>query len=87
MARTKITPNPPPPRVHYNALYSWASDELLNECTNLTTVEDIENHLGDLRLYKEALEKQLASGDSSIEELERAKRELIAEREAQDSTI
>ena len=36
---------------------------------------------------KEALEKQLASGDSTIEELERAKRELIVEREARDSTI
>jgi len=36
---------------------------------------------------KEALEKQLASGDSTIEELERAKKELIAEREVQASTI
>ena len=51
MVQTKITPNPPPPSAHYKALYSWASDELLNECTKLTTVEDIENHLGDLRLY------------------------------------
>ena len=51
MARTKTTPNPPPPKVHYKALYSWASNELLNECTTLTTVEDIEKHLGDLRLY------------------------------------
>jgi len=51
MARTKTTPNPPPPRVHYKALYPWASDELLDECTSLTTVEDIEKHLGDLRLY------------------------------------
>ena len=48
MARTKTTPNPPPPRVHYKALYSWASDELLDECTKLTTIEDVENHLGDL---------------------------------------
>jgi len=51
MARTKITPNPLPPSAHYKALYSWASEELLNECTKLTTVEDVENHLGDLRLY------------------------------------
>ena len=51
MARTKTTPNPPPPKVNYKALYSWASDELLNECTTLTTVEDVEDHLGDPRLY------------------------------------
>ena len=38
-------------------------------------------------MEKEALEKQLASGDSAIEKLERAKRELIVEREARDSTI
>jgi len=36
---------------------------------------------------KEVLEKQLASEDSVIEELERAKKELIVEREARDSTI
>jgi len=36
---------------------------------------------------KEVLEKQLASGDSAIEELERAKKELIVEREIQDSTV
>jgi len=52
MARTKTTSNPPPPKVNYKALYSWASDELLNECTTLTTVEDVEDHLGDPRLYK-----------------------------------
>jgi len=51
MARTKITRNPPPPSAHYKALYSWASEELLNECTKQITVEDVENHLGDLRLY------------------------------------
>jgi len=51
MACTKIIPNPSPPRVHYKALYSWAPDELLNECTSLTIVEDAENHLGDMRLY------------------------------------
>ena len=51
MARTKTTPNPPPPKVHYKAFYSWASDELLNKCTTLTTVEGVEKHLGDLRLY------------------------------------
>jgi len=50
MARTKITPNPPP-RVDYKALYSWASDELLNECTTLTTIKDVEDHRGDPLLY------------------------------------
>jgi len=43
--------------------------------------------LNRLQVEKEVLEKQLASGDSAIEELERAKKELIAEREIQDSTI
>jgi len=43
--------------------------------------------LNRLQVEKEALEKQLASGDSTIEELERAKKELIAEREVQASTI
>ena len=48
--RTKVTPNPPP-RVDYKALYSWASDELLNECTALTTIRDVEDHRGDPLLY------------------------------------
>ncbi|XP_068466388.1 uncharacterized protein [Phaseolus vulgaris] len=43
--------------------------------------------LNRLQVEKEALEKQLASRDSTIEELERAKKELIAERGIQDSTI
>ena len=43
--------------------------------------------LNRLQVEKKALEKQLASGDSTIEELERAKKELIAERGIQDSTI
>jgi len=43
--------NPPPPGVKYKAQYSWASDELLAECTTLTTVGDVENHIGDPRLY------------------------------------
>ncbi|XP_068498413.1 uncharacterized protein [Phaseolus vulgaris] len=37
--------------------------------------------LNRLQMEKEVLEKQLASGDSTIEELERAKKELIVERE------
>ena len=45
-----------------------------------------QTELNKLQVEKEALEKQLSSGDSTIEELERAKGELIAEREARDST-
>jgi len=51
MARTKTTANPPPPRINYRAHYPWASDELLAECSTLTTAEDVENHLGDPRVY------------------------------------
>ena len=51
MARTKTTANPPPQGINYRAHYPWASDELLAECSTLTTVEDVENHLGDPRLY------------------------------------
>jgi len=50
MARTKTTPNPPP-KVDYKAQYPWASDELLAECTSLTTVEDVVKHQGDPHLY------------------------------------
>ena len=50
MARTKTTPNPPP-KVDYKAQYPWSSDELLAECTSLTTVEDMVKHQGDPHLY------------------------------------
>jgi len=43
--------------------------------------------LNRLQVEKEVLKKQLASGDSTIEKLERAKKELIVEREIRDSTI
>ena len=46
-----------------------------------------QEELNRLQVEKEVLEKQLASGDSVIEELERAKKELITEREARHSTI
>jgi len=46
-----------------------------------------QTELNRLQMEKEVLEKQLASGDFAIEELERAKKELIAERETRDSTI
>jgi len=59
------------------------------EKLNLLQTEhgQFQTELNRLRVEKEVLEKQLASGDSAIEELERAKKELIAEREIQDSTI
>jgi len=59
------------------------------EALNLLQSEhnQFQAELNRLQVEKEVLEKQLASGDSVIEELERAKRELIAEREARDSTI
>ena len=40
-----------PPKTNYKAFYKWASDDLLNECTTLTTFEDLENHRGDPHLY------------------------------------
>ena len=51
MARTKTTANPPHPGIKYRVQYPWASDELLAECTTLTTVGDVEDHQGDPRLY------------------------------------
>ena len=59
------------------------------EKLNLLQTEhnQFQTELNKLQVEKEALEKQLSSGDSTIEELERAKGELIAEREARDSTI
>ena len=50
MVRSK-TKSSPPPKINYKALYKWASDDLLNECTTLTTIEDVENHRGDPHLY------------------------------------
>jgi len=37
--------------INYRAHYPWASHELLAECSTLTIVEDVENHLGDPRFY------------------------------------
>jgi len=61
----------------------------LAEKLNLLQTERGQFHaeLNRLQVEKEVLENQLASGDSVIEELERAKKELIVEREIQDSTI
>ena len=35
-----------PPKTDYKDLYKWAPDDLLNECTTLTTFQDLENHRG-----------------------------------------
>jgi len=43
--------------------------------------------LDKLQVEKEVLEKQLASGDSTIEKLEWANKELIEEKKTRDSTI
>jgi len=52
MARTKTTANPPPPRVNYKALYPWASDELLDECSSLTSLKDWRDHVGEPGAYQ-----------------------------------
>ena len=51
MAKTKTTATPPPPRSNCKEEYRWASDELLAECSTLTSVEDVEAHRGDPTLY------------------------------------
>jgi len=51
MARTKTTANPPPPGINYRVQYPWPPDELLVECTTLTTIVDVEDHQGDPRTY------------------------------------
>jgi len=42
---------PKTPKSNYKAFYTWAPDELLNECTSLTSFQDLENHHGDPHLY------------------------------------
>ena len=39
--------SPKTPKSNYKADYPWAPDELLNECTSLTTFQDLEAHRGD----------------------------------------
>jgi len=51
MARDKATADPPPPRSHYKEEYRWASDDLLAECSTLTSVKDVEAHRGDPTVY------------------------------------
>jgi len=59
------------------------------EALSLLQTEDgkFQAELNRLQVEKEVLEKQLASEDSTIEELEKAKKELIVEKEIRDSTI
>ena len=53
MVRPNSKSGSPPktPNTNYKAFYSWAPDELLSECTTLTTMKDLENHRGDPNLY------------------------------------
>ena len=46
MARTKTTSNPSP-KVHYRALYPWASEDLLAETSTLTSSKDVMKHRED----------------------------------------
>ena len=51
MAKTKTTAPPPLPKSYYKGEYDWAPDELLDECSLLNSVEDVEAHRGDPALY------------------------------------
>ena len=53
MVRPNSKSGSPPktPKTNYKAFYSWAPDELLSECTTLTTMKDLENHRSDPHLY------------------------------------
>ena len=51
MAKTKTTAPPPLPRSHYKEEYDWASDDLIDECSTLNSVEDVEAHRRDPALY------------------------------------
>jgi len=44
--------NPPPPKINYRALYSWASDELLEECSTLTSMKDWRDHIEGSGVYQ-----------------------------------
>ena len=52
MARTKTTANPPPPKINYRALYSWTSDELLEESSTLTSMKDLRDHIEGSGVYQ-----------------------------------
>ena len=48
---TEPDSSPKTPKSNYKAFYPWASDELLSECTSLTSFQDLEAHRGDPHLY------------------------------------
>jgi len=52
LACTKTTANPPPPKINYRALYPWASDELLEECSTLTSMKDWRDHIEGSGVYQ-----------------------------------
>ena len=51
MARTKMTANPPPPRVNHRALYPWAPDELLDEHSSLVSTKAWRDRVGEPNTY------------------------------------
>ena len=51
MARTKMTANPPPPRINHRALYTWAPDELLDECSSLVSTKAWRDHVREPSTY------------------------------------
>ena len=52
MARTKTTANPPPPKINYKALYTWASDELLEDHSTLTFMKEWRDHIEGSGVYQ-----------------------------------
>jgi len=52
MACTKTTANPSLPKFNYKALYSWASDELLEESSTLTSMKDWRDHIEGSGVYQ-----------------------------------
>ena len=52
VACTKTTANPPPPKINYRALYPWAPDELLTECSSLTTMKAWRDHIEGSWVYQ-----------------------------------
>ena len=51
MVKTKTAAPPPLPKSYYKGEYDWAPDDLLDECSTLNSVEDVEAHRGDPALY------------------------------------
>ena len=51
MVRTKTTSNPPPLKVNYRAFYPWAPDELLGECSSLTSTKAWRDHVEESSVY------------------------------------